>query len=64
MLARLMETLIWCLLAASVGEGFRKGTMVYANTSVWETAASLALTLMPDTTVLPFMTLMPLELLP
>ena len=50
-LARLMESQIWYQLAASVGEGLEKGQ--------WPLLAW-----MPDTSVLPFMTLVLFKLLP
>lgn len=63
MLAQLMETQM-CLPAGCVGGRLRKGTMASANTSVWEKTTSPALVLMPDNSVPPPMSLVPLELLP
>ena len=48
LLARLMETQIWCPSATFVGGGLSKGTMAFANTSALEKAAPLAFALMPD----------------
>ena len=50
-LARLMMSQIWHQLASSLGRGFRKGK--------WP-----LLSLMPDTSVPPFMPLVPFKLLP
>ena len=44
--------------------GLSKGTMASASTSVWEKAAPLALSLKPDNSVPPHMSLVPFELLP
>ena len=41
LLARLMETHVWCLPADSVGGGLNKGTMASACTFVWEKALAL-----------------------
>ena len=59
-----MEIQIWHQAASSVGEGLRKGTVVSASTSIWEKDAPPGLTLMPDNSVPPHMSLVPFELLP
>ena len=52
LLAKLMDTQIWCL-PVPVGGRLSKGTMASTSMSVWEKAASTALTLKPDNSVLP-----------
>ena len=54
LLARLMETQIWCLPADSMRGGLSKRAMASASVSVWEKATSPALILMPDNSVPPF----------
>ena len=66
-LARLMESQIWHPPDGSValwGKGLRIVTMASAHLSVWEKAVPPALALMPDTSVSPYMPLVPFKLLP
>ena len=63
-LARLMETQIWCPPAGPVPERLIKGTMTSTSVFVWERASSPALTLMPDNSVFLCMSLAPFKLLP
>ena len=63
MLARLMESQLWCPPASSVCGGLIKGIMASASSPVWEKASPLALALMLDNLVPPYMSLVPFELL-
>ena len=58
-----MDSQIWHSLACCEERGLRKGTMASASTSAWEKAAPLALTMMPDYSVTPHMSLVPFKLL-
>ena len=61
--ARLMDTQIWYLTLVSVWGGLLKGNMASATPLVWEKAAPPVLMLMPDTSVSPRMSLVPLDML-
>ena len=61
----MMETQVWCRHSASVwGGSLRKGTMASASTFIWKKAAPQALTLMPDNSVPPWLSLVPLSCCP
>ena len=59
-----METQIWCPPAGSRGERLIKGTVASASTYFWEKAAPPALTLMPNGSVPPCMSLVLLSCCP
>ena len=56
--------MIWYPLAGFVGGGLRRRPMVSARIFVWEKAALPVLTLTPDTSFPPHMSLVPFKLLP
>ena len=61
----MMETQVWCRHSASVwGGSLRKGTMASASTFIWKKAAPQALTLMPDNSVPPWLSLVLLSCCP
>ena len=57
--SQVQESQKWHSPASSVGGGLIKGTSASASTSVWEKAAPPALTLMPNNSVPPHVSLMP-----
>ena len=64
MIARSIDTQIWILPACTVQRELIKGMMASANTSVLGKATPPCLTLMPDSSILPCMSLVLFALLP